>query len=156
VPPLARIVDVAEASRRGGPAGRVAVTVPHAWLEEGALVEVALPTLVACAACDGGGCDGCARSGAHRLELPAHERTVQVALTPTRAEAFALRLLDPLGAGGSLSVLVLELRYGEVASVGCRRIPNAVVAGSGLVAWPGLVALVVALAMLVAALAWGR
>jgi hypothetical protein len=156
VQPLARIVDVADASLRAGPAGRLAVTVPRAWLEEGALVEVVLPTLVACTACDGGGCDGCARSGAHRLERPAHERLVQVALTPTRAEAVALRIFDPLGGGAGLAVLVLELRGGEVASAGCRRVPGVASLGSATAARPGLVVIGLVVAAVVAALAWGR
>ncbi len=154
--PLARIVDVADASLRAGPAGRIAVTVPRAWLEEGALVEVALPTLLACSACDGGGCDGCARSGAHRIEQPAHERRIQVALTPTRAEAVALRLLDPLGGGAGLAVLVVELRGGEVTSAGCRRVPGVAAVGNATAAWPSLVAIGLVVAALVAALAWGR
>jgi len=156
VQPLARIVDVADASLRAGPAGRVVLTVPRAWLEEGALVEVALPTLVACTACDGGGCDGCARSGAHRIERSAHERLIQIALTPTGAEAVALRLLDPLGVGGGLAVLVLELRSGEAPSVGCRRVPVAATPGSASIAWPGLVAIGFVVAAIVASIAWSR
>lgn len=34
------------------------------WLEQGALIEIELPRNLKCAACDGGGCDTCDRSGA--------------------------------------------------------------------------------------------
>lgn len=34
------------------------------WLDEGALIEFELPRNLKCAACEGGGCDACGRSGA--------------------------------------------------------------------------------------------
>src|SRR5688500_4767935 len=40
------------------------IRVPGAWLGEGVLIEVELPRHLRCAACDGGGCDTCERSGA--------------------------------------------------------------------------------------------
>jgi hypothetical protein len=40
------------------------VKVPSTWLDEGLLIEVELPRHLRCAACDGGGCDTCERSGA--------------------------------------------------------------------------------------------
>lgn len=43
------------------------IRVPRAWLETGELVEFELPRNVTCAACDGGGCDACERSGAITL-----------------------------------------------------------------------------------------
>jgi hypothetical protein len=50
------------------------IRVPQAWLESGALIEFELPRTLACAACDGGGCDLCQRAGAVTLrgreELP--------------------------------------------------------------------------------------
>ncbi|HEY3668584.1 MAG TPA: hypothetical protein VGL19_21440 [Polyangiaceae bacterium] len=50
------------------------IRVPRAWLESGELVELELPRNLSCAACDGGGCDQCERSGAITLrgreELP--------------------------------------------------------------------------------------
>ncbi len=48
--------------------------MPRAWLETGEVVEFELPRNLSCAACDGGGCDSCERSGAITLrgrdELP--------------------------------------------------------------------------------------
>lgn len=37
------------------------------WLDEGAVIELELPRNLACAKCDGGGCDACGRSGAVTL-----------------------------------------------------------------------------------------
>lgn len=50
------------------------IRVPRAWLEAGEEVEFELPRNLACAACNGGGCDSCERAGAITLrgrhELP--------------------------------------------------------------------------------------
>jgi len=50
------------------------IRVPSAWLESGEVIEFELPRNLSCAACDGGGCDTCARAGAISLrgrdELP--------------------------------------------------------------------------------------
>ena len=50
------------------------IRVPRAWLEAGEVVEFELPRNLACAACEGGGCDICERAGAitlrGRAELP--------------------------------------------------------------------------------------
>jgi hypothetical protein len=57
-----------------GPDVRHRIRVPAAWLESGEVVEFELPRNLACAACDGGGCDACERAGAITLrardELP--------------------------------------------------------------------------------------
>ena len=44
------------------------IRVPRSWLETGeVVVELELPRNLTCAACDGGGCDACERSGAITL-----------------------------------------------------------------------------------------
>jgi hypothetical protein len=43
------------------------VQVKQQWLEEGAAIQFQLPRNLTCAACDGGGCDKCGRSGAISL-----------------------------------------------------------------------------------------
>jgi len=62
------------------------IRVPRAWLESGEVVEFELPRNLACAACDGGGCDSCERAGAITLrgrnELP---ELLQVTL-PARSQ----------------------------------------------------------------------
>jgi hypothetical protein len=43
------------------------ILVPKSWIGEGATVEFELPRHLSCAACEGGGCDVCQRSGALTL-----------------------------------------------------------------------------------------
>ena len=66
------------------------IRVPRAWLEAGAVVELELPRNLACATCDGGGCDVCERAGAvalrGRRELP---ELVRVTLPSRNREAVA-------------------------------------------------------------------
>lgn len=50
-----------------GPDASHRIRVPKSWLEQGATVELELPRHLTCAACDGGGCDVCERSGAVTL-----------------------------------------------------------------------------------------
>ncbi|MES1176009.1 MAG: hypothetical protein ABUL62_16935 [Myxococcales bacterium] len=63
------------------------VRVPLAWLEAGEVVELELPRNLSCAACEGGGCDSCERSGAITLrgrhELP---EVLQVTLPARKPE----------------------------------------------------------------------
>jgi hypothetical protein len=64
------------------------IRVPQTWLESGEVVEFELPRNLSCAACDGGGCDSCERSGAITLrgrhELP---ELLQVTLPALKLEA---------------------------------------------------------------------
>ena len=57
-----------------GPDVEHRIRVPRAWLDAGLAVEFELPRNLCCAACKGGGCDVCQRSGAISLrggqELP--------------------------------------------------------------------------------------
>jgi hypothetical protein len=43
------------------------IRVPAAWFESGEVIEFELPRNLACAACEGGGCDTCQRAGAITL-----------------------------------------------------------------------------------------
>jgi hypothetical protein len=64
------------------------IRVPRTWLDAGAVLELELPRNLACAACDGGGCDACERAGAVTLrareELP---ELLHVTLPVRSAEA---------------------------------------------------------------------
>jgi hypothetical protein len=40
------------------------IKVPQSWVEDGRSIEIQLPRHLRCAACEGGGCDACERSGA--------------------------------------------------------------------------------------------
>jgi hypothetical protein len=57
----------AATDRPRGPDVKMSVCVPDAWFADGATIEIELPRNVACAACEGGGCDRCDRSGAVSL-----------------------------------------------------------------------------------------
>ena len=59
---LARVTNDVDEPR--GPDVLFSVEVPMEWLEEGASVSIALPRLLSCARCEGGGCDVCGRKGA--------------------------------------------------------------------------------------------
>lgn len=62
--PLARVTDPEALDGLRGPDGALSVTVPEAWLDEGARIRLRVPRLVTCAACEGGGCEQCGLSGA--------------------------------------------------------------------------------------------
>jgi len=89
--------------------------VPHAWLKRGAVVELELPRHLVCAACDGGGCDTCERSGAVTLrERGEPADLVEVTLPGEHGEAFVIRLperggLPPLGSGLPRGNLLLRV-----------------------------------------------
>jgi hypothetical protein len=51
-------------STERGPDAVYELHLPSEWLEQGASIEFELPRHLTCAACGGGGCDACGRSGA--------------------------------------------------------------------------------------------
>ncbi len=63
---LARVTSRAATGPRG-PDVLHRVKVRREWLLTGEVIEVELPRNLACAACGGGGCDACGRSGAITL-----------------------------------------------------------------------------------------
>lgn len=106
------------------------------WLEEGALIELELPRNMKCAACEGGGCDACERSGAisvrGRKEL---SEVLQVTL-PKRDESslestasgrtIVIRIPERGGLPDSpelrRGLLLLSVVPADVADAGIRRI----------------------------------
>jgi hypothetical protein len=60
---LGRVTTGAHSVQRG-PDVTHRVRVPRPWLEYGVPIELELPRNLSCAACQGGGCDTCERSGA--------------------------------------------------------------------------------------------
>ena len=71
---LGRVVRKEDLEGPRGPDARHRIVVPASWLANGRWIELDLPRLLECAACAGGGCDRCDRSGAvstrGRQELP--------------------------------------------------------------------------------------
>lgn len=107
------------------------IRVPQAWLAAGAVVELELPRNLACAACKGGGCDSCHRSGAitlrGRQEPP---EVLQVTLPARKAEpsgetrGFVIRIPERGGLPPELDeplprgLLLLRIELAESADPG--------------------------------------
>ncbi|MCC6559153.1 MAG: hypothetical protein IT372_40020 [Polyangiaceae bacterium] len=115
---LGQVVDREALEAGEGARGRIRIAVPAAWSIEGAEIEITAPARVACARCDGGGCDGCARSGAHRIEGEAAARAVRLRVPGGIAEGgrVALRIARPFGDGAALEQLVVEVERGPAPS----------------------------------------
>ncbi len=148
MPTLARVIDPTALDDDAGARARLRIDVPAAWLAGGAELEIVCPARLACARCDGGGCDGCGRSGALRAPVEAEARTLRARM-PAGAEGLAIRLPAPFGPGHPVDQLVLEIRPAEDPSAGVRRIPRPAAAR---IRWPAVAAVVAALAAVAAAL----
>lgn len=127
---LGRVLRDEDLEGPRGPDATLRISVPVDWLTIGAWIEVDLPRTLPCAACGGGGCDRCGRSGAVvtrgrkelpevlDLRLPASERGATVRLPkrgglPENGE-------EGLGRG----ILLLTVMPGETASEGVRRLED--------------------------------
>jgi hypothetical protein len=111
------------------------IRVPQAWLEAGEVVEFELPRNLSCAACEGGGCDSCERSGAitlrGRQELPEFlQVTLPVRLPEANGEArgVVIRIPEQGGLppehGGVVprGLLLLRVELAETADPGVTRV----------------------------------
>lgn len=128
---LGRVVDREELENAAGAWIRVELGVPPAWASEGASVEVEAPERVPCARCDGGGCDGCARSGAVRLDPALENRTFELTLPPSLLHAVTVRVTKPFGDGSNIGLVLCVLRPSETPSR-CRKLASlAMVAQAG-------------------------
>jgi hypothetical protein len=124
VPDLAKL-DLDPSARRGLDVVH-RVSVPRDWLERGASIECQLPRRLACAGCDGSGCDTCGLRGAVVMhDVTESPRSVTVHLAVGTGEPRALRLLDEGCAHAEEGVprgcLILRIQPGE-ASAGVRRL----------------------------------
>jgi len=96
-----------------GTRGRMRIEVLEAWA--GASVRIAVPRQLVCASCEGGGCDRCQRSGALR---PPPDGSLSLRLPRALGEGVVVRVADPFGPNGTVDLLLIEVRRGDVA-VGC-------------------------------------
>ncbi|AUX46204.1 hypothetical protein SOCE26_077090 [Sorangium cellulosum] len=119
---LGQLVDREGLDASSGSRGRLSIAVPAAWARDGADIEITVPPRVSCDRCDGGGCDGCARSGAHRTPADAAARTLRLRLPADLADGVTLRLVRPFGEHAPLDQLLVELRADSAASPGVRRV----------------------------------
>ncbi|WP_437333045.1 hypothetical protein [Sorangium sp. So ce394] len=119
---LGQLIDREGLDASDGARGRLAIAVPAAWARDRADIEIIVPARVTCARCDGGGCDSCARSGAHRAPAEAAARTLRLRLPPDLTAGATLRLVRPFGEHAPLDQLLVELREGSAASPGVLRV----------------------------------
>ena len=111
------------------------IRVPRAWLQSGESVELELPRNLSCAACDGGGCDVCERSGAITLrgrEEPPEILQVTLPARPPEADGATRSLVIRIPEQGGLpapdsevstrGLLLLRVEPAEVADRGVSRI----------------------------------
>src|SRR4051794_2515473 len=96
---LGRILDPRVLDEGLGARGRVRIAVPAEWLAAGCRIDLVAPRRLPCARCDGGGCDGCGRSGVLRAPEAEADRHLAITLPGTSNLAVALRLTDPFGPG---------------------------------------------------------
>jgi hypothetical protein len=130
---LGRITTSMERPR--GPDVQMSVAVPEEWVASGATLEIELPRNLACAACGGGGCDACERSGAVSLRGRKDPvETVEVTLpviqgepSSSRARLVVVRIPDrgglpPLGLELPRGNLLLSVRTGPELQRGVTRL----------------------------------
>ncbi len=110
------------------------IRVPRAWLESGEVVEFELPRNLSCAACDGGGCDLCERSGAISLRGRNELAEVLTVTLPARkaepgeARGVVIRIPEQGGLppehGEALprGLLLLRVELAEAADAGVTRV----------------------------------
>jgi hypothetical protein len=121
---LGRVLDPSALDACAGARARLRVDVPASWLAEGAVLRITAPPRLACARCDGGGCDACARSGALRPPAEAAARTVLASLSrvvtiddaPRLPRAVVLRIPRPFGPEHDIHQLLIEVCVAEVSS----------------------------------------
>ncbi len=112
-----RLLDPDALDRKRTPRARTSIVVPQRWLREGARLEVALAARLKCDACDGGGCDACARSGA--FKLPDDRRPISVTLPRVTDDYLAVRVTNPFG-DREPTLLIVHVAAGEAPSEGVR------------------------------------
>lgn len=96
----------------------LSIVVLPSWAERGATVAVVAKERLVCARCDGGGCDGCEKSGAVKLPREAEARTFSLVLPPNMVEPSAVRVPRPFGERLPVALAICVVRLGEAAS-GC-------------------------------------
>jgi len=124
--PLARLELELDGPR--GPDVVHEISVPGVWFERGARLSVEVPRRLVCAACEGGGCDRCSRSGAFEvpsagpLEFSLPRSVEPSGIVRVRFPGWGAVSEDPDVARGQL---VLSVRVGEQPSRGVSMQPEA-------------------------------
>jgi len=122
----------ASMDRPRGPDATLQLTVPAGWIVEGATIEIELPRNLACATCEGGGCDVCERSGAVSLRGRKEPPEI-VEVTLPRGESAEARVIVRIPCRGGLpgegtdlprGNLLLSIEAGPEAPRGVIRLPG--------------------------------
>lgn len=123
---LDRVTDPSALDACAGARARLAVDVPAGWLLGGADLTISAPLRLACARCDGGGCDGCERSGALRAPEDPAMRVLHARLPAMRdaSAAVALRIPAPFGEDHPIAQLLVEVRAAAAPSALVRRVDS--------------------------------
>lgn len=119
---LGKLLDKEALESCDGARAKARISVPAAWCDDSALVEVTLPRTLVCARCEGGGCDGCNRSGALRGPASEASRRVRVRLPQNLGDGVAMRVADPFGRDGAIAQIWIEVRPADAPSAIVRRI----------------------------------
>jgi hypothetical protein len=119
---LGKLLDRDALDGDGGARAKVKIEVPAAWAAGAALVEVSVPRTLVCARCEGGGCDGCGRSGALRGPAEAAARVVRVRLPAALGDGVAMRIAEPFGRAETITQLWIEVRPALAPSASVRRL----------------------------------
>jgi hypothetical protein len=128
------VLDPDELDASSGPRATLTIEIPEAWADGACEIEIVAPPKLVCARCDGGGCDGCSRSGAFRLATEPAERTFVVPMPSGIGDGAVLRIAEPFGAGAPPEQLMLRIVPASEASSTVRllgRLPQAPTASSG-------------------------
>lgn len=124
-PILGRVLDPQALLADRGPDGGLDVTVPAAWLGARRWIRLTVPRTLVCAACDGGGCDACGRSGAVETRPRGSEPApFEVELPPSPA-VVRLPGRGGLAEGLPSGHLLLRVRAGATASKGVELVTEA-------------------------------
>ncbi|MEM6788962.1 MAG: hypothetical protein AAF715_15685 [Myxococcota bacterium] len=158
MPELAQVLDPRARDACAGPRAVLALDIDLAWLQDaGRVVEVRVPRRLPCARCEGGGCDGCGRSGVVRAPENEARRGLRVTLPTTRpgprSSVVVLRIERPFGPGSEIAQLLLRLKPSDASDPRLSRVAATAVPPPGAASFPrpGWVALLAAVA---AAVGW--
>jgi hypothetical protein len=154
---LGRVCDPEALDEQPGARARLRIEVPATWLEDGVDLLVTAPAMLTCARCDGGGCDGCGRSGALRAPDDPEDRVVRARIGANAGVArMTLRIVQPFGPDGGIDQLLMEVVASDSASPGVSRVAALVAPDQAsprlAVRWPAVVLTLTSLAAIATAL----
>lgn len=151
---LAQVVDPEALDACDGARAKLALNIDRAWMRDGARLRIAAPKRMPCARCDGGGCDGCDRSGVLRGPDDAKARALTVELPADQPgqTTVVLRLTKPF-ADDAISQLLLHLSPADEADARVTKLSRATALAPATQGGPRPL-IVAALVALAALLGW--